>query len=58
MWVIARAAKTSTGVQYIKEYTNDEPTEFMSQARTFYSEIFAKGRAKELGGDWKAIRVR
>ena len=58
MYVIARKAKTSTGVEYTKAFEPDKTTEMLSEAHMYYSEIFAQGVCAKLGNDFKVIKIK
>ena len=61
MWVIARKADTSTGVEYIKQYSPEEVDEMFSKAQIYHSEPTeekVEAFSKELGGEFKAIKFR
>ena len=59
MYVIARKADTSTGVEYIKQYMPDKVTELFSEAEIYYGEPTqekADEFSKSLGGEFKVIK--
>ena len=59
MWVIARKADTSTGVEYIKKYMSDKVTELFSEAQIYISEPTqekADEFSEALGGEFKVIK--
>lgn len=58
MYVIARKAETSTGVEYIKKYTKDETTWSLSEAQIYHDEEYADMKCAELDGGFKVIKIQ